>query len=74
MHLEIAQREREPVVDANERGHVLGEPLDQPFRNALSGPVCAWGWRRVNLRQCYIEPGQIDAQALRLAVGVSAPE
>ena len=42
MHLEIAQRKREAVVDADQRGHILGEPLDQPFGDALAGSsICA---------------------------------
>ena len=41
MHLEIAQREREAVVDADQRRRVFGEPLDQPFGDALPRPVFA---------------------------------
>ena len=31
MDLEIPQRKREAVVDADQRRSILGQPLDQPF-------------------------------------------
>ena len=43
IRLEIAQREREAVVDAYQRWHVFGQPFDQPFGDALSGPVFPGG-------------------------------
>jgi hypothetical protein len=43
--LEIAQREREAVIDADKRRQVFGQPFDQPFSDALSGPVLPGRWR-----------------------------
>ena len=74
VRFEIAQRKGKAVVDADQRRHVLGQPLHQPFGDALAGPVFARArWRR-NFHRKPIALGQIDAQPLRLAVGVSAPE
>jgi hypothetical protein len=39
MHLEIVQREREAMVDADQRRSILGQPLDQPFGGGLPAPV-----------------------------------
>ena len=49
MRLEIAQRERKAVVDADQRGRILGQPFDQLFGDALAGPIFAgrW-WRRIS--------------------------
>jgi hypothetical protein len=44
--LEIAQREREAVVDADQRWQVFCQPFEQPFGDALSGPVLPGRWRR----------------------------
>ena len=65
MRLEIAQRKREAVVDADQRGRVLGQPFHQPFGDAASRPVFAERWRRQNLDRRRIALGQIDAQALQ---------
>ena len=65
MRLEIAQRKREAVVDADQRGRILGQPLHQPFGDAASGPVFARARRRRNLDRRRIALGQIDAQALQ---------
>jgi hypothetical protein len=43
MNLEVAQREREAVVDAHQRGHILGKPLDQPFCDPAPRPVFLGG-------------------------------
>ena len=64
VRLEIAQRKRKAVVDADQRGRIFGEPFHQPFGNALAGPVFARArWRRNFLRR-RLALGQIDAQAL----------
>ncbi len=65
VHFEIAQREREAVVDADQRRHVLGQPLHQPFGDALAGPVFAraWWWRNLD-RRC-VALGKVNAQALQ---------
>ena len=34
MRLEVAQRKRKPVIDANDRRNVFREPLGQPVRDA----------------------------------------
>ena len=65
MHLEIAQREREAVVDADQRRHVLGQPFDQPFGDAAPRPVFARRWWRRHFDGRRIALGQIDAQALQ---------
>jgi hypothetical protein len=41
MNLEIAQRERETVIDADQRRRVLGEPFHQPFGNTAPRPIFA---------------------------------
>ena len=65
MHLEIAQRKREAVVDADQRRRVLGQPLDQPFGDAAPRPVFARRWRRQHLDRRRVALGQIDAQTLQ---------
>ena len=65
MHLEIAQRERKAVVDADQRRHVLGQPFHQPFGDAAPRPVFARARRRRNFDGRRIAFGQIDAQALQ---------
>jgi hypothetical protein len=49
VRLEIRLREGKAVVDANQRGRILGKSLHQPFGDALAGPVFARAWRRQNL-------------------------
>ena len=41
MYLEIAQRKREAVVDADQRRCVFGQSLDKPFGDAAPRPVFA---------------------------------
>ena len=65
MHLEVAQRKRKAVVDADQRGQVLGQLVDQPFGNPTPRPVFLQRWRRQNLDRWCIALGQIDAQALQ---------
>jgi hypothetical protein len=36
MRLEIAQRKRKAMIDADQGRRVLGEPLHQPFRDAAA--------------------------------------
>ena len=54
MHLEVAQRKRKAVVDADQRGRVLGQLVYQPFGDTASRPVFLRGWRRQNLDRRYI--------------------
>jgi hypothetical protein len=42
MRLEIAQRKRKAVVNANQRGRAFNEPLDQLFGNATPRPIFTW--------------------------------
>jgi hypothetical protein len=46
MLLKIAQRKGKSVVDADQRRHILGQPLDQPLGDAAPRPVftCAGRW------------------------------
>src|SRR5258708_6742499 len=69
VRLEIAQRERKAVVDADQRGRILGQPFHQPFGDALAGPVFARRWRRWHLDRRRFSLGQIDAQALQAGGG-----
>ena len=64
MHLEIAQREGKPVVDADQRGRVLRQSLDQPFGDATPRPIFLGGRWRWNLDGRCIALGQIGTQAL----------
>jgi hypothetical protein len=72
VNLEVAQREREGVVDADQRRRILGEPFHQPFGDAPARPVFVQARRRLDFHRARIAFGQIDAQALK--AGVSAPE
>ena len=62
---EVSQREREPVVDADERGRPFGESLDQPLSDAPTSPIFA----RTQWRSDFLRGGQtvgcIDAQTLK---------
>jgi hypothetical protein len=65
MNLEIAQREREAVIDADQRRHVLGQSLYQPFCNPAPGPIFPgrrWRWYSDWQRVAF---GLIDAQTLQ---------
>ena len=68
VHLEIAQREREAVVDAHQGWDVLRELLDQPERNAVPAPVRARGGRRENLDRWRGAAGLEDAQGFQTAL------
>ncbi|MFC7538836.1 hypothetical protein ACFQU2_04345 [Siccirubricoccus deserti] len=46
VRLEVAHREGETVADADQRRHILGQALNEPFRNAAPGPVFAGARRR----------------------------
>jgi len=62
VHLEIAQRKRKSVVDADQGGYVLGQSLHQPLRDPAPRPVFfqrRW-WRNLDGR---IALGEIDPQA-----------
>ena len=61
MRLEIAQRERKAVIDADQRWRVLSEPLDQPFGDAAPRSIFARRrrWRDLDGRR--ITFGNIDA-------------
>ena len=70
MDLEIAQRKREAVVDADQRWRGLGKSLDQPFRDATPGPVLAGRWRRSDFDRRRVGLGRIDAQARQFVLKV----
>ncbi|MFZ0459404.1 MAG: hypothetical protein WAM17_13355, partial [Rhodoplanes sp.] len=63
MPLEVAQRKRKAVVDADQCGLVFGQLVYQPFGDTTSRPVFLQGWRWQNLDRRCIPLGQIDAQA-----------
>jgi hypothetical protein len=63
--LKVPQRKRKAMVDADQRGNILGQFLYQPFGDAAPRPVFARGWRR---RQ------EKTRRPFKLAVGVCAPE
>ena len=65
MHFEIAQREREAVVDADQCGHVLGEAFHQPFGDAAPRSVFFGRWRRRHFGRRSVAFGQVNAQALQ---------
>ena len=53
------------MVDADQRGQVLGQPLYQPFGDALPGPVFARAMAAAGISTgACLALGQIDAQAL----------
>src|SRR5262249_43927568 len=60
VHLEIAQRKREAVVDADERWWTVGQLLHQPFGYGSPGPISPCGG--VGLLRPRGVLGQIDAQ------------
>jgi hypothetical protein len=74
MRLEVAEWEREPVVDADERGGILRQRLHQPFSDALARPICAWRWRWRDFDRRCITSAEYTRRPFRLAVGVRAPE
>jgi hypothetical protein len=45
MGLKIAQREGEAVVDTDQRRLILGQALNEPFRDGAPGPVFLWRGR-----------------------------
>jgi hypothetical protein len=61
VRLEVAQRKRKAVIDADQRRRVLDELLDQPFGNAPARPVFALRrrWRDLDWRRIVF--GEIDA-------------
>jgi hypothetical protein len=62
--LKVPQRKRKAVVDADQRGNILGQFLYQPFGDAAPRPVFAWRWRRRHFGRRPIAFGQVNAQAL----------
>lgn len=49
MHLEIAQRKRESMVDTSQSRRDFSKPFDQPFRNAAPRPIFARAGRGQDL-------------------------
>ena len=75
VNLEISQRERKAVVDADECRRILRKALHQPMSNALAGPIFPrarrwmyFGGRAVAL--CPIDPQTLEARSRRLRAGV----
>ncbi|GBL38872.1 hypothetical protein EMGBD2_01300 [Nitrospirota bacterium] len=63
VNLEIAQRKRESVVDADKRGGVLAQPRHKPFGNPAPGPVFARRCRREYFTRRVIAFCHVDTQA-----------
>src|SRR5260370_3488571 len=63
VHLEITQRERKAVMDAAQRGDVLGQPLDQPFGDTVPSPIFNAGKAAATLRPEVDRP-QPDRRAI----------
>jgi len=73
--LEVPQRKRKAVVDANKRGLSLGEFLGQPLSNFLASPILPWaGWRQDFLRGIqsvgFVNPEALEARLGRLCAGI----
>jgi len=69
MVLEISQRKRKAVVNADQRRRPFGEFFNQPPSNALASPILAWtGWR-LDLLRGGRAVGCVNAQALKARRG-----
>jgi len=69
MHLEIAQRERKTVIDANERGRVLGELLAEQLcllwhPKTEDGFVANRPWLAVGHPECQRRESAINGRSL----------
>ena len=53
------------MVDADQGRRGFGKPLDQPFRDAASGPIFARRWRRSDFNRRRVGRGHVDAQTLQ---------
>jgi hypothetical protein len=62
--LEVRQREREGVVDADEGGDVPVEFFAELFSETTASPIPAWAGRRLNLFRRAGAPGHEHADAL----------
>jgi hypothetical protein len=72
MELEIAKREIEAMVDADDCRNVLIQKVCKPHGNATPTPVFAWTWRGKYLERGFaFGAGKIYPQAFQ-AIGGSA--
>ena len=67
--LEVLQRERKAVIDADKRAWSCGEHRNQPLTNASASPVLAWAGRRLNLLRDRETVGFVNAQCLETRPG-----
>ena len=72
MAVEVFDREREPMVDADDGRHVRREFLAKPFGETPPRPISPWARRRPNLFRCAGDIGRVDAKPL--ATGFSLAE
>ena len=69
MGLEIAQREREAVVDADQRWGILGQAFQQPLCDTLPRPVFARAGWWLNFEGLRATISAIDAETLEAGGG-----
>lgn len=74
IHLEVAQRKGEPVIDADDRRDAFREPSSQPVRDTASRPAPARAGRLRYLIRRGLTDGTVDAQALETGLGRLDPE
>jgi len=67
--LEISQRERESVVDADNRRRSFGEPLNQPLGNAPPSPILPRARRWLDFLRGSQTVGFANAQSLWARLG-----
>lgn len=69
MLLEVLQRERETVVDADERRRPFGEILNQPLGDSLSGPLSARTRWRLDFPRSGQTVGCVNSESLETRLG-----
>ncbi len=64
MKLKVPQRKRKAMVDADQRGNILGQFLYQPFGDAAPRPILLGRWRRRNFDRRRISLGPSPSSSL----------